>query len=219
MTKAKVAMLLGLLREKYDDRIKERMGRNIDLYELLVTTILSQRTKDENTFMASERLFSVITTPEELLKLPVSELEELIRPSGTFRQKAKVLRRVSKILVREYPCSFPMKRDELLELPGVGPKTADVVLSYGLGKPVIAVDVHVEVCSKRLGLVNQKARYEEIRETLERSVPAEERYLVNLGLVNFGREICRTRNPKCSGCSLRGICDFYASGKTIKKSA
>jgi endonuclease-3 len=219
MTNAKVARILKLLREKYDDRIKERMDRNIDLYELLITTMLSQRTRDENTFMASERLFSVITTPEEMLRLSDSELEELIRPSGTFRQKARKIKEVSRILVEEYPCSFPRKREDLLKLPGIGPKTADVVLSYGLGRPVIAVDVHVEVCSKRLGLVKQEAKYEEIRETLEGIVPVKDRYLVNLGLVNFGRDVCRTRNPKCPECKLNGICDFYASGGSIKKSA
>jgi endonuclease-3 len=217
MPKAKVSRMLRFLREKYDDRIKERMDMNIDLYELLVTTMLSQRTKDENTFMASERLFSVVTTPEELLRLTDNEIEELIHPSGTFRRKAKRIREVSRILVEEYPSSFPRKREELMGLPGVGPKTADVVLSYGLGKPFIAVDVHVEVCSKRLGLVQPEAKYEEIRKTLESLVPVKDRYLVNLGLVNFGREICRTRNPKCPECKLSAVCDFHASKKSIKK--
>ncbi len=116
-------------------------------------------------------------------------------------------------MIKDYRVSFPRKRSELLTLPGVGFKTADVVLSYGLGEPVIAVDVHVEVCSKRLGFVRKEAKYEEIRTTLENLVPKEERFLVNLGFVNFGKDTCRTRNPKCEICELNEICDFYLSKK------
>lgn len=213
MSQEKMRRVLEFLRNRYGKKIKERMERNPDLFELLVTTILSQRTRDENTSLASERLFSVVTTPEEILKLEDNELEELIKPSGTFRQKAKRIRELSRILIRDYRGSFPRKRSELLTLPGVGFKTADVVLSYGLGKPVIAVDVHVEVCSKRLGFARKEAKYEEIRASLENLVNEEERFLVNLGFVNFGKEICRTRNPKCVKCELKDICDFYLSNK------
>ncbi len=209
MPREKMKRVLEFLRKRYGERIEERMERNPDLFELLVTTILSQRTRDENTSLASERLFSVVTSPDEILRLGDNELENLIKPSGTFRQKAKRIKQLSRILIKNYRNSFPRKRSELLALPGVGFKTADVVLSYGLGKPVIAVDVHVEVCSKRLGFVRKEAKCEEIRATLENLVPEEERFLVNLGFVNFGREICRTRNPRCRACKLKGICDFY----------
>ncbi len=205
--------VLEFLRERYGDKIRRRMGRNPDLFELLITTILSHRTRDENTALASERLFSVVTSPEEILRLEDRELEELIKPSGTFRQKARRIKEVARILAEDYGNSFPKTRSKLMKLPGVGPKTADVVLSYGLGKPVIAVDVHVEVCSKRLGFVREDAKYEEIRKTLESLVPEEDRFLVNLGFVNFGREICRTRNPKCGECELKELCSFYLNKK------
>lgn len=213
MSQEKMQRVLEFLRERYGKRIEERMERNPDLFELLVTTVLSQRTRDENTSLASERLFSVVTTPEEILRLDDKELEELIRPSGTFRQKAKRIKELSRVLMRDYKNYFPRKRPELLNLPGVGFKTADVVLSYGFGEPVIAVDVHVEVCSKRLGFARKEAKYEEIRASLENLVPEKERFLVNLGFVNFGRETCRTRNPKCGECELNEICDFYLSNK------
>lgn len=213
MSQEKMQRVLEFLRKRYGKRIEERMGRNPDLFELLVTTVLSQRTRDENTSLASERLFSVVTTPEEILRLNNKELEELIRPSGTFRQKAKRIKDLSRILIRDYKKSFPRKRPELLNLPGVGFKTADVVLSYGFGEPVIAVDVHVEVCSKRLGFAGKEAGYEEIRSSLENLVPKNDIYLVNLGFVNFGRDVCRTRNPKCGECKINEICDFYLSGE------
>ncbi|MEE9323066.1 MAG: endonuclease III [Candidatus Aenigmarchaeota archaeon] len=209
----KIQRVLEFLRKRYGERIEERMERNPDLFELLVTTVLSQRTRDENTSFASERLFSVVTSPDEILNLEDNELEELIKPSGTFRQKAKRIKDLSRVLIRDYMDSFPKKRSELLTLPGVGLKTADVVLSYGFGEPVIPVDVHVEVCSKRLGFVRKEAKYEEIRASLENLVPEKERFLVNLGFVNFGRETCRTRNPKCGECELNDICDFHLSSK------
>ena len=213
MPQEKMKRVLEFLKKRYGKKIEERMDRNPDLFELLVTTVLSQRTRDENTSLASERLFSVVSSPEGILRLDDKELEELIKPSGTFRQKAKRIKEMSRILIRDYRDSFPRKRSELLTLPGVGFKTADVVLSYGFGEPVIAVDVHVEVCSKRLGFVRKEAEYEEIRASLEKFVSEEERFLINLGFVNFGRETCRPRNPKCEECKLNDICDFYLSNK------
>lgn len=216
MSAEKMGKVLEFLKIKYGTMIEERVGKNVDLFEILVTTILSQRTREENTALASERLFSMVSTPEQLMSLETEVLENLITPAGTFRQKARMIKAVSRVLAEKYPNSFPRTREMLMELPGVGPKTADVVLSYGLGKPVIAVDVHVEVCSKRLGLVPENAGYEEIRSKLEGLVPEKDRYLINLGFVHFGRDICRTRNPQCGKCALRTICGFSAKRKERK---
>lgn len=209
----KMRMVLDFLRRNYGENIEEALDNNVDLFRILVTTVLSQRTRDENTSLASERLFSVVTSPEDVIRLEDGELEELIRPSGTFRQKARNIKSLSEIIIKRHGGSPPRTRDLLTNLPGVGPKTADVVLSYGMGEPVIAVDVHVEVCSKRLGFVKEKAKYEEIRSTLESLVPEKERYLVNMGFVKFGREICRTRNPRCGICGLNSVCDFYLKNR------
>jgi endonuclease-3 len=166
--------------------------------------------------MVSERLFTIVSTPEEILKLGQKKLESIIRPSGPFRQKAKRIIAISRTLESDYKNSFPRTREEFMSLYGVGPKTADIVLSYGYGVPVIAVDVHVDVVSKRIGFARAKAKYEEIRTNLEKLVPEKERFIINLGFVSFGKEICITRRPRCEICGLSNICNYYNSNKKLK---
>lgn len=212
--KHKMRIVLTYLRKKYGSDVdKSILKKRNDLFQLLISTVLSQRALDETTEIVSDHLFSVVRTPEDILKLKKQRLETLIRPSGPFRQKAQKIIEISKVLARDYENSFPRTREELMTLHGVGPKTADIVLSYGYGIPVIAVDVHVEVCSKRLGFARQKAKYEEIRSSLEQLVPEKERFIVNLGFVNFGKEICITRRPRCGICGLKRICAYYNSNK------
>jgi len=213
----KIKLVIDFLKRKYGKNIKHRLS--YDKFQLLIGTLLSQRTRDENTVLASRRLFSVAKTPEDILKIPEKELEKLIKPAGFYRQKAKKIKKICKILIDKYNSKVPHTREELLSLPGIGFKTADVVLTYGFGKPTIPVDVHVEVCSKRLGLVDKRAKYEEIRKNLEKLVPEKERFLINLGFVQFGKEICRTYRPKCKECELNKICVHFnrLSSKNIYK--
>lgn len=200
--------IIKFLKKRYGREIEEFLKFKKNIFKLLITTILSQRTRDENTRKATENLFSLASTPEEILKLSDKKLQKLIKSSGMYKQKAKNIKKLCKILIEEFNGEIPSSREDLLKLPGVGNKTADIVLSYGFGLPIIAVDVHVEVCSKRLGLVDKKASYMEIRKSLEKLTPERERYLVNLGLVRFGQEICLTRNPKCHVCSFSNFCEF-----------
>ncbi len=209
-SKRKMRIVLGFLSKRYGAKVRNSMTRKRSgLFRLLVTTVLSQRSRDETTEAVAEKLFSVVRTPEDVARLGRAELERIIRPSGPFRQKAGRIKQISSILARKYKGSFPATRAELIALPGVGPKTADIVLSYGYGEPVIAIDVHVEVVSKRLGFARRKAKYEEIRASLEKLVPEDERAVVNLGMVNFGKEICITRRPRCEACGLTRICAYY----------
>jgi len=206
--KEKMKKILKFLKGRYGREIGARLSMRSDLFRLLITTILSQRTRDENTRKAANNLFFVVSKPEEILRLDDKKMQALIRPSGMFKQKAKNIKKLCKILVEKLDKKIPGTREALMDLPGVGNKTADIVLSYGIGIPTIAVDVHVEVCSKRLGLVRKKARYDEIRETLEELTPERERFLVNLGFVKFGQEICLTRRPRCYICPLLSICEY-----------
>jgi len=211
----KMKIILKFLSKRYGNDIKTSFGRKSDLFKLLITTILSQRTRDENTERAAKNLFSIVSSPEEILKLSDRKLQELIKPSGMYIQKSKNIRELCKILIKDLKGKIPTTREELMKLPGVGNKTADIVMSYGFDQPVIAVDVHVEVCSKRLGLVDKKAKYMEIRESLEELTAEKERYLVNLGFVRFGQKICLTRNPRCYICPFVKICIYEE--KNLKK--
>ena len=185
-------------------------------FEVLISCVLSQRTKEENTEKASMKLFSVANTPEKILRLPLRKIETLIKEAGFYRQKARRIKEISRILIEKYRGKVPKSREELMKLPGVGYKTSAVVLSYGHGIPIIAVDTHVNRISKRLGFVKKDADVEEVRKTLEKIFPRKEWKFVNLGFVNFGREICKPIKPKCEICELKDICRFYINKKHEK---
>jgi len=208
-----VDKLIKFLKERYGRNIKIKPSTNYEVFKILITTILSQRTRDENTEKAAKNLFSIADTPEKIIKLNIRELEKLIRISGSYRQKARRIKKVSKIILEKYKGKVPKTRGELMSLPGVGLKTSNIVLGYGYGKPVIAVDVHVEVTSKRLGLVPQNASVKEVEDRLEELIPVKDKWVVNLGMVQFGREICITRKPKCYMCPLNKICPYLNKTK------
>jgi endonuclease-3 len=204
-----VNKLIKLLKEKYGRDIKIEPSTDKEVFKVLISTILSQRTRDENTEKAASALFSKADTPEKILKLPIKRLEKLIRVSGPYRQKARRIKEVSKIILEKYGGKVPKTREELISLPGVGFKTADVVLMYGHGIPSIAIDTHCNRIPKRIGLVDEKANLEEVKRFLEGLIPKKDWYIVNMGLVQFGREICRPINPKCEICPMSKYCRYY----------
>jgi len=204
-----VDKLVKFLKERYGRDIKTKPSTNHEVFKILITTILSQRTRDENTDRAANALFSIATTPEKILKLSKKELERLIKPSGPYRQKAKRIKAVSKIILEKYGEKVPKTREELMSLSGVGFKTADVVLMYGHGIPSIAIDTHCNRIPKRIGLVDEKANVEEVKKALESLIPKKDWYIVNMGLVQFGREICRSRNPRCEVCLMSNYCNYF----------
>jgi endonuclease-3 len=204
--------LIKLLKERYGDEIRHRWYR--DPFKVLVSCVLSQRTREENTERASSALFAAASTPHELLRIPRPKLERLVKPAGFPRQKAARLRAIAKILVQRFNGKVPRSFQELVSLPGVGPKTANVVLCYGFGVPAIPVDTHVNRISRRLGFVPPDAKLEEVAPALARLFPRSEWYILNRGLVLFGREICRPIRPKCPSCPLRTLCP---TGRSIPK--
>ena len=199
--------LIRFLKERYGRDIIIKPLNNHEVFKLLIETILSQRTRDENTERAAKNLFSKADTPEKILKLKKVELEKLIRISGSYRQKAKRIKAVSKIILEKYKGKVPKTREELMNLPGVGHKTADVVLMYGHGIPSIAIDTHCNRIPKRIGLVDEKANVEEVKRTLESLIPKKDWHIVNMGLVQFGREICRPIKPRCEICPMSRFCN------------
>ncbi len=211
--KRKMMAVIKFLKSNYYEEHKPQK----DTFQLLISTVLSQRSRDESTAAASKKLFSAARTPEEMLKLPKKRLENLIKKSGMHRQKAARIRKICTILLEKYSGSVPRPtrakgagqlRRELMSLPGVGYKTADIVLSYGYGIPTIAVDTHVNRIPKRIGIVPKNAGFEEARKILETLTPRKDRLVVNTSLVRFGQTICRPVGPKCGICPLLKICDY-----------
>ncbi len=175
-------------------------------FKVLVKTILSQRTRDENTDEASRRLFSAgYDTPERLAKADPEDLYDLVKPAGMFRQKAERLIEVAKILLERYGGKVPDDLESLLSLPGVGRKTANIVLYVGFKKPALAVDTHVHRISNRLGWVRTKSP-EETEKELREILPPDLWGPINGSMVEMGRRVCTPRNPKCDICPLREVC-------------
>jgi len=179
-----------------------------DPFHVLISTILSQRTRDENTARASENLFSRYRTAEELAWANIGEVRRLIRPSGFYNVKARSIIRVSRQLLEEFGGRVPDNEENLLKLHSVGRKTANCVLVYGFNKPAIPVDTHVHRISNRLGLVNTK-RPEETEVQLVKTVPR--RYWLDLNdlFVRFGQTTCKPVGPRCGSCTLRSVCRYY----------
>jgi len=178
-------------------------------FEVLVSAILSTRTKDEQTAKAVKRLFSVVSKPEDLLRLSVEEIDELIKPVGFHRVKAENLKKLAEILVREYGSKVPERFEDLIKLPGVGRKVANIVLA-SLGKQAIAVDTHVHRITNRLGVVKTKSP-EETEEELKRIVPKELWGRLNKAFVGFGQTVCKPRKPPCNECPFIDFCEFGKS--------
>ncbi len=176
-----------------------------DPFRILVGTILSARTKDACTAGACERLFARATTPQALSALGVDELEKLIHPVGFFRTKARMLKQLPGVLQERFNGQIPDTVEALCELPGVGRKTANLVVALGFGKPAICVDVHVHRITNRLGLIKTDTPFETEME-LRRILPVRYWRTWNSYLVAFGQTRCRPRNPRCAGCPIHPWC-------------
>ena len=195
-----------LIVEKLNEVFDVRVFEDKDPYRVLVRTILSQRTRDENTDQATNNLFSKYKDIYEVADAPTEDVEELIRCSGFYRVKAGRIKEVSRILIDQYGGEVPDNMKELLELPGVGRKTANCVLVYAFEEPAIPVDTHVHRISNRLGLVNTKDPEDTERE-LDKFVPEDIKILLNDLMVQFGQNICKPISPQCEICPLDELCD------------
>ena len=176
-----------------------------DPFKVLVATILSARTKDEVTAAASRRLFKRAATPEELARLSVADLEKIIYPVGFFRNKAKYLAALPGVLQEKFSDRVPETIDELIELPGVGRKTANLVVAVAFGKPAICVDTHVHRIMNIWGYVETKTPLE-TEMALRKKLPKQYWITINSILVAFGQGTCRPRRPKCDSCIIADLC-------------
>lgn len=184
-------------------------------FATLIHTILSQNTNDRNSDAAMRRLRKRYRiTPKVLAKAKVKELIPCIRSAGLYRSKAPRIIQVSRIIEERYggrlapilKLPYGQAKETLMVLPGVGPKTADILLAFVANNPVIPVDTHIARVSKRLGIAPAKAAYEKIRTSLESLIPPRDRLSVHLSIIAFGREICRAPKPRCSICPVNEWC-------------
>jgi endonuclease-3 len=182
-----------------------RMRKKPDPFKVLISCLLSLRARDENTEKVSKQLFEVAETPEEIVKIPTEKLEKLIFSSGHYKKKTRVLQSVSKDLIERFDSKVPKKKDELLSIKGIGPKTANIVLAFAFNQQVIPVDTHVHRIPNRLGWVKTK-KPEETEKELEKILPKIYWADVNAIFVQFGRDICQPVSPKCSTCPINKYC-------------
>ncbi|MHA1272388.1 MAG: endonuclease III [Promethearchaeota archaeon] len=191
-----------------------------DPFKILISTILSARTRDENTKIATEKLFSKYKTPKQIAEADIEDLEFLIRTSGFYRVKAARIKEVSKILVEKYKGNVPDDFKELISLPGVGAKTANCVLVYAFKQPAIPVDTHVHRISNRLGWVKTKTP-EQTEDALKDLIPKKLWIRLNHIFVKFGQQICLPISPKCDICPVNEICpkDFTMENERKKKTS
>ena len=175
-------------------------------YELLISIVLSAQTTDKMVNMVTPILFSKYDSLSKLKCAELKDLENIIRPIGSFRKKAVYIREISKELDEKYSGKVPTDRDLLMKLPGVGRKTINVFLSEYYGIPAFAVDTHVERVSKRLGISFKDDSVMEIENKLMKFFPENEWGKRHLQMVLFGRYYCTAIHPKCCECKLREIC-------------
>jgi endonuclease-3 len=206
---------IKIIMERLHKYVKKPAGKS-NPFRVLITTILSQRTRDENTDEAAATLFAVYKTPEEIANAPRDEIEKLIKKAGFFRVKAQRVKETARIIHEDYNDVVPDNIKELLALPGVGRKTANCVLVYGFRQSAIPVDVHVHRISNRLRLVKTKSP-EETELELMKIVPEGYWLDLNESFVRFGQDICRPIGPKHEECPINDLCNFYMDMK--KKSS
>ncbi|MFB7638440.1 endonuclease III [Peribacillus butanolivorans] len=204
LKKAQIRYCLDTMGEMFPDAHCELNHSNP--FELVIAVALSAQCTDVLVNKVTKDLFQKYKTPEDYISVPIEELENDIRSIGLFRNKAKNIQKLSRMLIEEYDREVPRDRDELTKLPGVGRKTANVVVSVAYDVPAIAVDTHVERVSKRLGLCRWKDSVLEVEKTLMVKIPKEEWSVTHHRLIFFGRYHCKAQSPRCETCPLLELC-------------
>ncbi|MCS7109241.1 MAG: endonuclease III [Candidatus Micrarchaeota archaeon] len=211
MNSATIIKIISLLKKEYPH---EFSGSNIskDPFKVLIGTVLSHQTRDERTIIASRKLFSKFDTPKKLSQASVREIKKLIRDVGMYNIKAKRVKEISKILVEKYNGKVPRNYEEVVSLPGVGRKTANILFTYSFGKnDYIAVDTHVHKVSNRIGIVKTKTP-EQTEKMLYKVIPKREWRYINELFVQHGQRICKAK-PLCDKCVISRYCEYFLSGR------
>lgn len=200
-----VPLVRRAIRGERDPSVTEIANRTRSPYRVLVSTVISARTKDEVTGEASRRLFKRAKSPRSMAALPEGEIAKLIYPAGFYKTKAKAIRGLSRKIIEEFGGKVPETIDSLMELPGVGRKTANLVVTLGFGKPGICVDTHVHRISNRLGVIETR-NPEETEYALRKVLPKKNWIEINDLLVIYGKNVCAPISPFCSRCAITAHC-------------
>ena len=174
-------------------------------YTILIATLLSLRTKDENTAKVCKELFKIANTPQTLLEIPIEKLEIIVKPTGMYRKKSAVIREVSQTVIERFNGNVPNSKNDLLSIRGVGEKTANIVLNNAFSIPTIAVDTHVHRIPNMLGFIETETEKETLKALCEK-VPKEYWSTLNFNIVSFGQTVCLPRSPKCDVCPIVPYC-------------
>lgn len=215
LTKEKIRFCLDEMEKMYPDAHCELVHENP--FELTIAVLLSAQCTDALVNKVTKGLFQKYKTPEDYLAVTLEELQQDIRSIGLYRNKAKHIRSLCERLLEVYNGEIPRDHSALTTLPGVGRKTANVVVSVAFGEPALAVDTHVERVSKRLGICRWKDSVLEVEKTLMKKIPRDEWSDVHHRLIFFGRYHCKAQNPNCAACPLLPVCREGA--KRMKKVA
>ena len=203
--------LCEYLDELYPDAHCELNYHN--LFELLIAVSLSAQTTDISVNKVTPVLFKKYPTPLDLSTADIKDVEEILKPLGLYRNKAKNIVLASQKIVNDFKGEIPQDLDLLATLPGVGHKTASVVFVEGFKLPAFPVDTHVSRISKRLGIGKENDDVEAIEAKLKRLIPMEKWGKTHHQMIHFGRYFCKAKNPNCENCKLKGFCNFYKSLK------
>lgn len=212
--KKRTREILGKLDEVYTREYKCYLNYETP-YQLLIATMLSAQCTDARVNIVTAELFRKYDTLEKFADCDLKELEQDIRPTGFYHTKAKNIIQAARKLVSEYGGEVPDTLEELTSLPGVGRKTANVILGNIYGKPSVVVDTHVKRISTRLGFTKEKDP-EKIEYDLMKELPEDHWILYNIQIITFGRQICFARSPKCEECFLTEYCKEYKNKKAKK---
>jgi endonuclease-3 len=216
--KGKARSILNRLRRRYPE-----IGTALDYespFQLLVVTVLSAQTTDENVNKVAPVLFERYPTVRDLAEANPEEVEKIVYSTGFYRQKTKSIIKLAQGIEEMFGGVVPMEMDELVQLPGVGRKTASVLLAEAWDVPAIAVDTHVRRVTRRLGLTGQ-GDPAKIEKDLMAVFPRREWAGVSMRIIQFGRDICDARRPLCGQCELFGLCEFpdrfFFAGRTPRQ--
>ncbi|MFW6014867.1 MAG: endonuclease III [bacterium] len=203
-----IKKIIELLSKKYPEPKTELIHKTP--FELLIATILSAQSTDKQVNTVTAKLFKKFNKPEDFIKLSKTELEKYINSIGLFRNKSKYIIESSKIIIDKFKGKVPDNRQDLMKLPGVGRKTANVVLGCAFNKNTFAVDTHVFRVSNRIGLVNSD-NVSKVEKELMLSIPEEKWVDMHHYLIFHGRQVCKARNPDCQKCCIKIYCKYSLS--------